>query len=82
MSSKKSQNKKEKIHEISLRLLSNDYSSGYAELLEKDKSVSMETKRLCRVVYEIFKTLNNLNTVFMKDVLHYSSNVNHKKHNL
>ena len=27
----------------------------------------METKRLLTMVYEIFKTLNNLNSVFMKD---------------
>ena len=42
----------------------------------------METKRLCMIVYEIFKTLNNLNPVFMKDVFHYSPNLTHKKHNL
>ena len=41
----------------------------------------METKRLRMMVFEIFKTLNNLNPVFMKDIFHYSSNVNHKKHN-
>ena len=81
-SSKKSQNKVEKIHERSLKFLSNDYLSSYAELLEKSTSVSMETKRLRTIVYEIFKTLNNLNPAFMKDIFHYSSNVTHKKHNL
>ena len=35
-----------KIHERSLKFLSNDYLSSYAELLEKSTSVSMETKRL------------------------------------
>ena len=34
------------------------------------------------MVYEIFKTLNNLNPVFMKDIFHYSPNVTHEKHNL
>ena len=81
-SSKKSQNKVEKIHERSLKFLSNDYLSSYAELLEKSTSVSMETKRLRTMVYEIFKTLNNLNPVFMKDIFHYSPNVTRKKHNL
>ena len=81
-SSKKSQNKVEKIHERSLKFLSNDYLSSYAELLEKSTSVSMETKRLRTMVYEIFKTLNNLNPVFMKDIFHYSPNVTHEKHNL
>ena len=69
----------EKIHERSLKFLSNDYFSSYAELLEKSTSVSMETKRL---VYEISKTLNNINPVFMKDIFYYSPNVTHKKHNL
>ena len=41
----------------------------------------MET-RLQRTVYEIFKTLNNLNPVFMKDILHYLPNATHEKHNL
>ena len=81
-SSKKSQNKIEKIHEMRLTFLSNDYLSTYAELFEKATSVSMETKRVCTMVYEIFKTLNNLNPVFMKDIFHYSPNVTHKKHNL
>ena len=81
-SSKKSQNKVEKIHERSLKFLLNDYLSSYAELLEKSTSVSMETKRFCTMVYEFFKTLNNLNPVFMKEIFHYSPNVTHKKHNL
>ena len=42
----------------------------------------METKRLRTMVYEIFKTLSNLNPVFMKDIFHYSPNVTRKKHNL
>ena len=32
------------------------------------------------MVYEIFKTLNNLNPVLMKDIFHYSPNVTRKKH--
>ena len=60
-SSKKFKNKMEKIHERSLKFPSSAYSSSYAELLEKSPSVSMETKRLRMMVYEIFKTRNNLN---------------------
>ena len=81
-SCKKSQNKVEKIHERSLKFLLNDYLSSYAQLLEKSTSVSMETKRSRTIVYEFFKPLNNLNTVFMKEIFHYSPNVTHKKHNL
>ena len=53
-SSKNSQNKVEKIHKKSLKFLSNDYLSSYAELLEKSTSLTMETKRLHRIVYETF----------------------------
>ena len=49
-SSKKSQNKIEKIHERSLKFLSNDHVGSYAELFEKSTSVSVETKRLRRMV--------------------------------
>ena len=42
----------------------------------------MENKRLRTMVYEIFKTLNNLNPVFMKNIFDYPPNVTHKKHNL
>ena len=52
------------------------------ELLQKSTSASTETKRLRAMVYEIFKTLKNLNPVFMKDIFHYPPNVTHKKHNL
>ena len=34
------------------------------------------------MIYETFKTLNNLNPVFMKDTLHYSPNGTHKKPDL
>ena len=56
-SSKKFQNKTEKIHERSLKFLSNDFISSYTELLEKSTSVSMETERLRRIIYKIFKTI-------------------------
>lgn len=67
---------------MSLKLLSNDYSSSYAELAEKNKSVSMETKRLPRIASGVFITLNNVNPVVMKVIFHYSQNITHKKLNL
>ena len=42
----------------------------------------MEVKGLCMIVHDIFKTLNNLNRVFMKEIFHCSPNVTQKKHNL
>ena len=63
---KKSQNKIEKIQERCLKVLLNDYTSNYEELLENSKSVPMKIKRLRTIIIEIFKTLNNQNANFMK----------------
>ena len=54
-SSKKSQNKVEKIHERSLKFLLIDYLNSYAELLEKSTSVSMRTKDFVRWFIKISK---------------------------
>ena len=72
----------ERIQERCLKLVLNDYTSNYAELLEKSKSVSMETKRLQNILIEVFKTLNDQNPIFMKEIFHYSPNITNKKHNI
>ena len=79
---KKSQNKVEKIQERCLKVLSNDYDSSYAELLGNSNSVSMEIKRLRTMLIEIFKTLNNQNPSFMKNIFHHSPYLTHRKHNI
>ena len=43
-------------------------TSDYQTLLEKSKKASMEIKRLRNLATEIFKTVNNLNPSFMKDI--------------
>ena len=75
-SSKKSQGKVKKNHKKGLKFLLNDYLSSYAELLDQSTSIGIkiDTKRSRTMVYEIFKALNNLNPVFMKDTFHYSPN--------
>ena len=79
---KKSQNKIEKIQERCLKVLLNDYTSNYEELLENSKSVPMKIKRLRNIITEIFKTLNNQNANFMKEIFHHSPNLTHRKHNI
>ena len=78
---KKSQNKIEKIQERWLKVLLNDYTSNYEELLENSKSVPMKIKRLRTIIIVIFKTLNNQNANFMKEIFHHSPNLTHRKHN-
>ena len=40
----------------------------------------MEVKRLRVLITEIFKTLNDSNPVFMKDIFNYRQNKSHEKH--
>ena len=42
----------------------------------------MEFKRLCTMVHEIFKTLENVNPAFVEDIINYSPKITHKKVNL
>ena len=49
-------------------LILNDNTSDYQALLEKSKKTSMEIKRLRNLATEIFKTVNNLNPSFIKNI--------------
>ena len=76
---KLSQNMIEKIQYRCLQLLTNDFDSDYKLLLEKTKTPTMETKRIRTIALEIFKTLNDLNPNFMKDIFNFSPHFTHKK---
>ena len=60
----------------------NDYDKTYFQLLDISKKPSIEIKKLRILITEIFKTLNDSNPIFMKDIFHYCQNISHKKHNL
>ena len=60
--SSKSLKKIEKIQERVLRILYNESTSDYNQLLNKSSMAYMEVKRLRNLALEIFKTLNNLNS--------------------
>ena len=57
--SSKSLKKIEKIRERAMRVLYNDSTSDYNQLLNKSCKTSMEAERLRKLALEIFKTLNN-----------------------
>ena len=59
--SSKSSRKTEKIQERTLKILYNDSTNDYNQLLNKYSKTSMEVKRLRNLAMEIFKTLNYLN---------------------
>ena len=58
----------EKIQKRQLRIVLDDYDSDYDVLLRKSKKVTMEIKRLRVLAIEIFKTVNNRNPNYMKEV--------------
>ena len=66
--SPKSIRKIERIQERAFRLLLGDYISTYDELIVKMGKSTMSIKRHRTLCLEIFKTLNNLNPSYMKDI--------------
>ena len=64
----KSSQKIEQIQKRCLRIILNDYTSDYETLLEKSGKPSMEIKRIRTLAIEIFKTVNNMNPSFMKNI--------------
>ena len=59
----------EKIQKCCLRLILDDYKSNYGNLIKKNDNTTMEIQRLRTLVAEIFKTINNINPSYMKDVI-------------
>ena len=67
--SAKSLNRIENLQERALRFLLDDYESTYEQLLNKPGRSSMSISRLRTLCVEIYKTLNELNLSFMKNIL-------------
>ena len=61
-------NKINRIHERALRIAYKDYESSFNTLLEKDKSVNIHVKNLQTLMIEMFKTRENINPPFIKEV--------------
>ena len=58
-----------RIHEKALRIIYNDTSSNFSELLQKDNSVSTHQWYLLLLMSEIYKTNLGLNPCFMKRIV-------------
>lgn len=72
----------EKFQESCLRILFDFYESNYDASLHKSGKSIMEVKRLRSLAIELFKTLNNQNHSFMKEIFYRYPYVSHKKQNL
>ena len=62
-------NKKiEKIHERALRILYNDTSSSYDDLIDNGNTTTMLASRLRGIVVHVFKCINDLNPACLNDM--------------
>ena len=64
----KSIRKIEKIQKRCLRIVLDGYDSDYDVLVRKSGKVTMEITRLRVLAVEVFKTVNNLNRNYIKDI--------------
>ena len=60
--------KLENLLKRALRFLYNNYQLTYEELLDKTNKSTRNVKRLRFLCVEIYKTINNLNPSFMKQI--------------
>ena len=57
-----------RIHERSLRIVYNDYVSTFNELLTNDKSFTIHHRNIQTLAIEIYKVINNISPLIMKDI--------------
>ena len=70
--SKKMDKKINHIHERALRLVHNNYTSSFSELLEIDKSLSIHHRNIHALAREMYNVKNNLCPPFMNEIISYS----------
>ena len=74
--------KQEKIQERSLRFLLNDYESNYEQLLLAADKTILVIRKLKILATEIFKTINDLNPSFMKEIFELNTRRDNQSSNL
>ena len=57
------------IHERALRLVYQDYTSSFGDLLKNDKSLSFHHRNIHQVAIEMYKVRNGLSPPFMSEIL-------------
>ena len=60
-----------RIHERALRLVYQNYTSSFHELLKNDKSLSFHHRNMHQVAIEMYKMKNELSPPFMKEIFCY-----------
>ena len=72
--SRKMNNKMNHIHERALRLVYQDYTASFDDLLKKDNSLRFHHRNIHQVAIEMFKVKHDLSPPFMKEIFTYISN--------
>ena len=75
--SKTFSNRIDNIRQRALRIVYQDKKSKFEELLQKDKSVSVQMKNLQHLVTEIFKVRNGLSPTIMNKVFNFQEKENY-----
>ena len=57
-----------RLHERALKIVYNDYTATFEELLEIDASYTIHERNIQSLAIEMYKTKNNNNPKFMKDI--------------
>ena len=73
--------KMERIQERALRFVFDDNTSEYAELLKKADCELLHLKRIKVIACEVFKSVKDLNPVFMKEMFCMKENVHNMRDN-
>ena len=71
--SRKMNNKMNHIHERALRLVYQDYTASFDDLLKKDNSLRFHHRNIHQVAIEMFKVKHDLSPPFMKEIFTYIS---------
>ena len=70
-----------KIHARALRIAYKDYESCFSALLKRDASVTIHSKNLQIFMIEMFKTKENINPPFIKEIFRESNITYNQRHN-
>ena len=61
------------IHERAIRLVYDDYTSTFEQLLQKDKTLIFHHRNIHNLAIEMFNVKNNLSPIFMQDLFTHNS---------
>ena len=80
--SRKLNNRINNIHERALRIVFNDYSSTFQELLIKDNSVTIHIRNIQVLAIELYKVANGFSTVIMSRVFPLKESLKYPTNNI